>query len=538
MCPGDKRCERPDLVGTGRLLEWILSRTRRFSAPIPWLNGRSDASSYAFATWLFLRLLGLVYLCAFWSLGVQIRGLVGADGILPAQELMMSARQWADAGGLGAVARFFAIPTVCWLGASDRVLVSLCAIGAVLSLFQIAGLVSALVLPLLWLLYLSLSTVSGEFLSFQWDTLLLEAGLLAMVLAPWTLLHRPRDGEPRAISRWLIWWLLFRLIFLSGVVKLTSGDPMWRGLTAMAVHYETQPLPTPLGWYAHHLPAWFQQLSTAAVLAIELLVPWLIFTTRRLRHVACAALVVLQLLIALTGNYAFFNLLTVALSLTLLDDASWRRWAERRDVGPGQPSRRLRNCPLLLPVSLAVVTVPVSLAVLGSQARIDLPEVARLGSLRAALAPFHSVNAYGLFAVMTRTRPELVVEGSNDGQTWNAYEFKYKPGGLRRAPPWVAPHQPRLDWQMWFAALDRYDESSWLERFCHRLLEGSPPVLELLAVNPFPQSPPRFVRIVRSRYHVASLEVRRREQIWWTRDEPQPYSPVMSLSENEALRRR
>ena len=231
----------------------------------------------------------------------------------------------------------------------------------------------------------------------------------------------------------------------------------------------------------------------------------MIFTTRRLRRLACAALVVLQLLIALTGNYAFFNLLTVALSLTLLDDASWPRRAERRrDVGRGQPSRRLRSVPLLLPVSLAVVTVPVSLAVLGSQARIDLPGVARLGSLRAALAPFHSVNAYGLFAVMTTTRPELIVEGSNDGRTWNAYEFKYKPGELRRAPPWVAPHQPRLDWQMWFAALDRFDESSWLERFCRRLLEGSPAVLELLAVNPFPDTPPRFVRVVRSQYNVAS----------------------------------
>ena len=193
-----------------------LSRTRRFSPQTVWLSGRSDIGSYAFGTWLFLRLLGLVYLCAFWSLGTQVRGLVGADGILPAQELMMSAHHWADAGGLGAVARFLALPTVCWLGASDRVLVSLCAIGAALSLSQIAGLASALVLPLLWLLYLSLSTVCGEFLSFQWDALLLETGLLAMVLAPWTLIHRPRDGEPRAISRWLIWWLLFRLTFALG----------------------------------------------------------------------------------------------------------------------------------------------------------------------------------------------------------------------------------------------------------------------------------------------------------------------------------
>jgi hypothetical protein len=212
------------------------------------MRSRSETSSYTVSSWLFLRLLGLAYLCAFWSLATQIRGLVGAEGILPAQELMMSAHRWADAGRLGAVSRFLALPTVCWLGAGDSVLVSLCAIGVALSLCQLAGLAGALVLPLLWLLYLSLSTVCTEFLSFQWDTLLLETGLLAIVLVPWTLWHRPGNAEPRALSRWLIWWLLFRLMFVSGVVKLTSGDPLWRGLTAVAVHYETQPLPTPLGW--------------------------------------------------------------------------------------------------------------------------------------------------------------------------------------------------------------------------------------------------------------------------------------------------
>ena len=175
-----------------------LSRTRLFSRQTVWLSARSDIGSYAFGTWLFLRLLGLVYLCAFWSLGTQVRGLVGSDGIIPAQELMMSAHQWADARGLGVIARFLALPTVCWLGAGDLVLVSLCTIGAALSLFQIAGLASALVLPLLWLLYLSLSTVCGEFLSFQWDALLLETGLLAMVLAPWTLVHRPLRRRSRA----------------------------------------------------------------------------------------------------------------------------------------------------------------------------------------------------------------------------------------------------------------------------------------------------------------------------------------------------
>jgi hypothetical protein len=409
-------------------------------------------------------------------------------------------------------------------------LVSVCAIGAALSLSLMAGLAGAVVLPLLWLLYLSLSTVCGEFLSFQWDALLLEAGLLAIVLAPWTLIHRPYDAEPGAVSRWLIWWLLFRLMFASGVVKLTSGDPTWRGLTALAVHFETQPIPTPIGWYAHHLPAWFQQWSAAVVLAVELFVPWLIFATRRLRHLACAMFVALQLVIALTGNYAFFNLLTIALSLTLLDDEVWPRWMRGHpDAVLARPSRRVRMCPPLLPAALAIVILPVSVNILAAQARIAVPGSSVLRPLRAAIAPFRSVNAYGLFAVMTTTRPELILEGSNDGRSWNAYEFKYKVGDVRRAPPWVAPHQPRLDWQMWFAALDSFDANPWLERLCYRLLEGSPATLNLLALNPFPDAPPTFVRIVRFEYHVAPLDVRRRDLIWWTRDQGRGYSPVLSL---------
>jgi hypothetical protein len=185
-------------------------------------------------------------------------------------------------------------------------------------------------------------------------------------------------------------------------------------------------------------------------------------------------------------------------------------------------------------VILAIVTVPVSLAILASQTQAALPGSSQLAALRQTLVPFRSVNAYGLFAVMTTTRPELIVEGSSDGREWRAYEFRYKPGDLRRAPPWVAPHQPRLDWQMWFAALDQFGGSPWLERFCQRLLDGTPAVLDLLAVNPFADAPPRFVRVMRSEYHVAPLDVHRRDQVWWTSGPPQPFSPVMSRDESLA----
>ena len=278
-----------------------------------WYRRAPDRWSYACSTWAFLRLLGAIYFIAFCSLGVQVRGLIGGRGILPAAELLAAARRVAEPYGLGLV-NYLRLPTLCWIDASDATLVSMCVAGALLSLLLTAGIGSAVVLPVLWLLYLSLATVSGEFLSFQWDTLLLETGLVAMAVAPWTLVHRPGKGDPPPLSRWLLWWLLFRLMFAAGLVKLASGDPLWSGLTALAVHYETQPIPTPIGWYAHHLPAWFHTASTATVLGVELTVPWLIFAPRRLRHAACAVLMALQLLIALTGNYTFFNLLTVALA--------------------------------------------------------------------------------------------------------------------------------------------------------------------------------------------------------------------------------
>lgn len=498
--------------------------------------GTQDASprlpyrwSYALSTWLFLRLLGVAYLSAFWSLGAQARGLIGEGGIAPASELMAAAHRHAETQGsmLSAVLRY---PTLGWIDASDSTLVLMCVAGAGLALALIVGLAGRLVLPLLWLLYLSLTTVSHEFLSFQWDTLLLETGLLALVVAPATLLHRPGDGDPPSLSRWLLWWLLFRLMFSAGIVKLASGDPLWRHLSALAVHYETQPLPTPAGWYVHHLPASVHTVATAAALAIELALPWFILGPRRLRHIACAGFVGLQLAIAITGNYTFFNLLTTALALLLLDDAAWPRWIWARVSRPHLPEARVDRgwAPaLLVAAALAIVTVPLSTSVLASQMGLTLPWHAALRPVRRALAPFHIVNAYGLFAVMTPTRPEIVVEGSDDGRVWKAYEFKYKPGDPRRAPPWVAPHQPRLDWQMWFAAFDGFEDSPWFERFCQRLLEGTPAVTALLAHNPFPAQPPRFVRARLYQYRAASLDEHRTAGVWWTREELGSYSPVL-----------
>ncbi len=489
--------------------------------------------SYRVAGWLFFRLLGLAYLLAFWSLGLQIVGLIGHDGILPAASYLARAREV-----LGGVSRVHLLPTLAWVSASDAFLRGLCVAGSLLALLLTLGIGPALVLPVLWLLYLSLTVVCGDFLAYQWDALLLETGLLAAWAAPWTLRDRlDRARDLPAIGRALLLWLLFRLMVGSGAVKLASGDPTWRRLTALAYHFWTQPLPTPGAWYASLLPGWMLRSATAATLGIELVLPFAVLplVPTRLRRWSCGLLIGLQAAIAVTGNYAFFNVLAIALCVLMLDDTLLMRFVpERRRPDAFRPPverAHLAGTPRWALVVLAAVVVPVSATRFAGSLGVDAG-VPIVDDLAVALAPFRSVNAYGLFAVMTTHRPEIVVEGSDDRLAWRPYEFEYKPGDVDRRPPWVAPHQPRLDWQMWFAALERYEENPWFQAFCRRLLEGAPDVVALVARDPFPGRPPKYVRGVLFEYRFSTPEERRRTGAWWSRARVGNYSPVLSLDPN------
>lgn len=457
--------------------------------------------------WLFLRLLGLIYLIAFLSLWIQLEGLIGSNGILPAAELMQRAHEripW----------RLDLLPTLAWFSANDRFLHFLCGGGVFFSLLLIGRIFPAVSSFLLWSLYLSLTVVSSEFLSFQWDNLLLETGFLAVFLA---------QKNPSRVVLWLLRWLLFRLMFESGWVKLLSGDPTWRDLTALTYHYETQPLPTWIGWYFHQLPVWFQKFSCFVMFGVELIVPFFIFGTRKIRLIGCGILVVFQLLIAATGNYCFFNLVTIALCLLPLDD----------DIQPplnekGDKEGLFKKVQGAVVMGLSLVIVFVSGAQLAGMflGRRNLPEPVR--QVLRLVAPFRSINNYGLFAVMTTERPEIVIEGSDDEETWKTYKFKYKPGDLDRRPGFVEPHQPRLDWQMWFAALSPCDHNPWFVNFMKKLLEGSPEVLKLLASNPFPDHPPAYLRAVLYEYHFTTMDMKRADGSWWWREEKGLYCPVMS----------
>jgi hypothetical protein len=302
-------------------------------------------------------------------------------------------------------------------------------------------------------------------------------------------------------------------MFSSGAVKLRSGDPTWRSLTALRYHYETQPLPNLVSWYAHGLPRPVHRASVLLMLVIELATPFLLFAPQPVSLVGAGATVFLMLLIQVTGNYGFFNLLSVALVALVPDDAFYAAWIA--------PAAQIVAAPWgfqLLVVAAAVPIVCLSadalLRVLGLRG-IVWPR--GLGAVLGRLVPFRLVSSYGLFAVMTTARSEIVVEGSRDGADWREYELRWKPGDPRRAPRFCAPHLPRLDWQMWFAAL-RSRPEPWLLGFLDRLRLGEREVLRLLRRAPFGAEPPRFVRALVYDYRFTSRAERRATGAWWKRE--------------------
>ena len=482
-------------------------------------------SAFTTARRVFARALAAVFFCAFVSLSVQIRGLAGARGIIPAQQFLNAV--WNQ---LGAKA-LLEVPTVCWVNASDPMLVAVCVMGIVISLVMLWGFFPGLCALLLWALYLSLCWVASPFTNFQWDALLLETALPAAVLLPWQ--GRPRWSRwtpAQQAALWVLWWLLFRLMFESGAVKLSSGDPTWHTLTALDYHFETQPLPIWTAWYANQIPEWLLCLATFGMFLIELLAPLLIPAPRRWRHGGAWAIIALQVIILVTGNYAFFNYLTIALGLLLFDDTAWAAlwpWRQEEIATVETWTPRARWIIGAVAGLVFLITVQPLISTLGLVRRWPAP----FSPLRDGVAPLMSFNGYGLFAVMTTSRHEIMVEGSDDGENWRPYEFRWKPGDVKERPRLIAPHQPRLDWQMWFAALGSVQNQPWFVHFLVRLLEGSPEVTGLLRTNPFPDHPPRYVRAVAYDYHFTRFG--EGQPGWWKRKPIDYYCPPITLKDGQ-----
>ncbi len=512
--------------------------------------------TYFWAQRWFLRALGLTYLIAFVSLWVQVDGLVGSNGVSPLNQFLPAVYERFGSSA------YSLLPTLCWFTASNGFLNFLCGGGVVLSLLLILGIAPALSLVVLFVFYLSLTIAGQTFLSFQWDILLLETGFLSIFLSPWRLWPRelmrwpgsfgvPPSGGPGRVNAelrappataspvsraglFLLKFLLFKLMLMSGVVKLTSGDDCWWNLTALDYHYWSQPLPTVFAWWADKSPEWFKQFSVAFCLVVEIIGPFFIWAPRRPRLIATGLMIFLQLVIALTGNYCFFNLLTIALCLLLIDDSAVQ--TNRRAVLTrmfGAPGGRALPDQLRSYAAIAVIvlTLPINAWLIFTAFNPDADWPRPLVAIYGRLQSLRMANGYGLFRVMTKDRDEIVIEGSADGIDWLPYEFKWKPGDVKRAPGWCAPHQPRLDWQMWFAALGSYGENPWFGRLIVQLLEGSQDVSRLLAKNPFPHTPPRYIRAMFYRYRFTTSREREETGAWWKREQLREYLPTVSADQ-------
>lgn len=458
------------------------------------------ADEYTLTSWLFLKLLALIYFAAFFSLAVQVDGLVGPDGILPFQEQLDRAYNQ-----LGRFA-WLRLPTLFWVSASDQALLAVAWAGCALSVVLFAGRPRKWVLLLLFTCYLSLFHAGQTFLTFQWDTLLLETGFLAIFLA----------SGPTRLLIFLYHWLLFRFRFMSGVAKLASGDPAWANLDALKYYFETQPLPHFVSWYAHQLPEWVLKGGVVFTFFTELIVPFFIFLPRPFRLFAAAITILMQLLIIATSNHNFVNLLTILLCLFLLDDRVVRRLLPAGLRGGHQFAPRSRLQLFLLPVAaVLILTVSVSMYyALLSGYRFPAP-VQQAALLTRSYGLGH---VFHIFPVMQTERQELIVEGSDDGVIWKPYRFRYKPGALDRRPRFIVPHQPRLDWSIWFVPARHSKNMYWFERFLDRLREAQPRVIALLAEDPFAGRSPRFIRVLVYRYHFTTAEERARTGHWWKRE--------------------
>ena len=507
---------------------------------IRWLfDPRHGPTDCLVPRWLFLRALAAIYLSAFFSLLYQIKGLIGPRGILPAQQYL------AEAASLGGT-RFWFAPSLFWLSAGSHALMAVMWIGLLASVFALLNLWPRLAFFVCFVCFLSFVSVAGEFSGYQSDGMLLEAGFLALFFAPggmlpgWGAAYPP----PRA-SLWLLQWEWFRIYFESGLVKLLSGDLQWRNLTAMDEYYQNGPLPTWIGWYVEHLPHWFHVATAAGTLLLELAVAAMLFLPRRARLICFLIVTPWEIGVILTGNYAFLNYIVLSLGFLLLDDRALRRFlparftlpaflplaatASESEAGELEPVSGIKgHLGAIRNAITAVLLLWVGYATTVELIGMVAPDSPLPSAPVVALEPFRIANQYGLFAVMTRGRYEIEFQGSNDNQNWTPYPFRYKPQALNAPPGIYAPYQPRFDWNLWFASLGDWRQNQIVPITEERLLENDPDVLSLFKGNPFPQSPPRYVRAILWQYWFTSIEEKRRTGDWWRRELLGLYAPVIT----------
>ncbi|WP_328907251.1 lipase maturation factor family protein [Streptomyces sp. NBC_00234] len=472
------------------------------------------ADGYWLSRLIFQRSLAVLYLVAFLAAALQFRALIGERGMLPVPALLRHTH-WRLAPGLFRLHysdRFFAV--VAWAGCAVA-LALIAGVDAYVPLW--AGM---LLWALPWVLYLSIVQVGQVWYGFGWESLLLETGFLAVFIGS-------GDTAPPVLVLWLLRWLLFRVEFGAGLIKI-RGDSCWRRLTCLEFHHETQPMPGPLSWFFHRLPKPVHRVEVAANHVTQLLVPFLLFTPQPVASLAAGLMIVTQLWLVLSGNFAWLNWLTITLALSAVD---WSRVA-------GEPPAQ--SAP---PLWYEVVVIAVTVLVVALSYRPARNLLSRRQVMNRSFDPLHLVNTYGAFGSISRVRLEVVVEGTrepvlHEGTRWQEYGFRGKPGDPRRLPRQFAPYHLRLDWMMWFAALSPAYARSWFGPFVERLLENDRDTLRLLRHNPFPDEPPVHVRARVYRYRYTSWRELRETGNWWHRDYVREFMRPASLGPSFAARPR
>lgn len=532
-----------------------------------WLfDSRHGPQGRLIPRWIFLRALAAIYFSAFYSLLFQIKGLIGPEGVLPVQQYLT-----AVAASLGA-SRYWYAPSLFWFSSTSTMLMAVMGIGLAASVLAFLNLWPRMCFFICFVCFLSFIAASSVFSSYQSDGMLLEAGFLALFFAPRGLLPGWGASDPPSrASEFLLKWEWFRIYFESGMVKLLSGDIEWRNFTAMDEYYQNGPLPTWIGWYVEHLPHWFHAASVGATLALELVLVFMLFFPRRVRLICFFIVTPWELGVILTANYTFLNYLVLSLGFLLLDDKSVL-WLVPARFRPHEPERPAETEPLEEPplsilaasdatqvaqeleqrlearanetwrtrlagrlsairlVAAAVMLCWIAYDTTAEMIGLPLRQIPLPTAPITALDPFRIANQYGLFAVMTRGRYDIEFQGSNDGSDWTAYPFRNKPQALNEPPRIYAPYQPRFDWNLWFASLGSWQQNDFVTLTEERLLVNGPAVLSLFRNNPFPESPPRYVRAVLWQYWFTSADEKRRTGNWWRREYIGLYAPELTLA--------
>ena len=473
------------------------------------------APEYWLARQVLQRGVAAIYLIAFIGAARQFRALIGEHGMLPVQRFV--ARQ-----------SFGAAPSIFHFHYSDRFFAVVCWFGAALSAASVAGVIdlvplwaAMLMWLVLWVLYLSIVNVGQRWYGFGWESLLLEAGFLAIFLGN-------DETAPPLLVLLLARWLVFRVEFGAGLIKL-RGDPCWRDLTCLYYHHETQPMPGPLSWFFHHLPKPLHRVEVAGNHFAQIVVPFALFAPQPVASVAAAIVIVTQLWLVLSGNFAWLNWITIILAVSAIDQSSAAAVLPLPEPPPlsGPPVWFAGLVTAVTALMLFLSYWPVR-NLISSHQRMNM-----------AFNPYHLGNTYGAFGSIGRIRLEVVIEGTDEPQitehtVWKEYGFKGKPGDPHRLPRQWAPYHLRLDWLMWFAALSPGYARDWLGPFVVRLLRNDPPTLRLLRHNPFRESPPRYVRAQLYEYRFTTWRELLRERVWWRRTLIGDYMPPITLGKAES----